>query len=533
MDWDKINTQIHSLIKNGKISHVNEIIQNYLTDIEALEDTPIKAHLFVNIGEMHYQELQLDKALEYYHRGLKICDEINYLELASSALSNIGVIYSVLQLPDKAMEYYRLSIEKDPRNTKAINNLGDKYIDTGQYEKALEQFKTANKIAIEQNDENELADSIVNIGNVQLLINKPEEALEYFSKIDQFKDITSRNRFFGLLGKAKAYIALLRHSEAKKFLDETLLEANKSNNYEMYYFVYDLYVTYSKEIEDWKSCHEYLQKYYEIKEKLNQRTISQRIAELESAYEIEKRQMEAQKLIERSARMASIGVMTAGITHEINQPLNAIVINADGLLFKDDRDNILPKDYRTSIEKIFKAAQRVDNIIKHMRTFWNTGNEVIKNQSVYLHKSIDDALSLMDQQIRSHGITLSKDFSPLNPIICGNKVHIEQIIINLITNSVHALDESKKQNKLINITSVVENGKVKVEIEDNGIGLKNENTNEIFDPLYSTKSPQKGMGLGLAIVQNFISQMDGTVSCCNKTGEGVIFSILLPIIKDK
>ncbi|MCF7920081.1 MAG: tetratricopeptide repeat protein [Candidatus Cloacimonetes bacterium] len=532
MDLKKINELILDHIEKGEINSGLEIVQNNLRELESVENSPIKAQIYLNIGKLYYESLQFDIALEYYHIALKICEEINDLQLASGALSNIGVIYSALELSDKAMEYYRLSIEKAPDNIKAINNLGDKYMDTQQYEKALDQFETAHRIAIEQNDELQIADSIVNIGNVQLMQNKPEEALGYFARIDERKNVSARTRFFGLLGKARAYLKLSRHQEARMFLEETLREAQKNNNYEMYYFVYELYVSYSKEIADWKSCYEYSQKFYEIKEKLNQRTISQRIAELEAAYAIERKQMEAQKLIERSARMASIGVMTAGITHEINQPLNAIVINADGLLFKDNRDKVLPEDYRASIEKIFLAAQRVDKIIKHMRTFWNTGNEVIMNQTVYLNKSIEDALSLMNQQIRSHGITLIKNFSPQNPAICGNKVHIEQIIINLLTNSIQALDDAKKQDKSIIITSKVVNDQVLLEIEDNGTGLKNENMDKIFDPMYSTKSPQDGMGLGLAIVQNYITQMKGTISCCNKDAEGVIFSITLPLVKE-
>ena len=83
------------------------------------------------------------------------------------------------------------------------------------------------------------------------------------------------------------------------------------------------------------------------------------------------------------------------------------------------------------------------------------------------------------------------------------------------------------------IADLIINDKVIIEIEDNGIGLKNDNVDEIFDPLYSTKSPQEGMGLGLAIVQNFITQMDGTIRCYNKADEGVIFSISLPLKKDK
>jgi len=223
--------------------------------------------------------------------------------------------------------------------------------------------------------------------------------------------------------------------------------------------------------------------------------------------------------------------MTAGITHEINQPLNSIVINSDGILFKDDRDKVLPQSFRQSIEKIFTSAQRIDQIIKHMRTYWNSGDELIRNKSISINNSIKDALGLLNQQIRSHGIELQTEFSNKNPMILGNKVHIEQITINLITNAIHALDRTEDGSKKISIKTKVVRKKVSFLVEDNGIGLSMNDTKDIFDPFYSTKKTEKGMGLGLAIVKNYITQMNGTIDFQNKEKSGVIFTISFPIIE--
>jgi signal transduction histidine kinase len=252
--------------------------------------------------------------------------------------------------------------------------------------------------------------------------------------------------------------------------------------------------------------------------------------------EAEEKQVEAIKHVERSARMASIGVMAAGITHEINQPLNAIKVTADSIQYWHKRNpGVLPDMFVDQLNIISKSVERIVEIIQHMRTFW-----VVPHASetgiVDMNKVVKKALSLTGRQLHAHGIRerLSMDTKPVT--VEGNRVHFEQIIINLVVNAVHALDEQDNGNnpnygdKEIKITTRRLGEQVELVIEDNGPGLPTEDPEKLFDPFFSTYngSGGEGMGLGLAIVKRYIDRYGGTIDARNIKSSGAVFTIKFP-----
>lgn len=233
----------------------------------------------------------------------------------------------------------------------------------------------------------------------------------------------------------------------------------------------------------------------------------------------EKKQIRAVKQAERTARMASIGVMAAGITHEINQPLNAIKVTADSINFWHKRHpGMLPETFAEQLEIISKSVKRIVEIIQHMRAFW-----VIRESpaitTVDINLAVGNALSLTRQQLHSHGITIKKELHPQPLPVDGNLIHFEQIIINLVVNSIHALDEVKGNNKEIRLNTRFEKNENRVEltVTDNGPGLPPESIDKIFDPFFSSNSSGEGMGLGLAIVKKYVDRYNGIIKADNTT----------------
>jgi len=242
---------------------------------------------------------------------------------------------------------------------------------------------------------------------------------------------------------------------------------------------------------------------------------------------MEKQHAEAVRVMERTSRMASIGVITGGITHEINQPLNAIKITTDTVLRKMRSEGTETGSYIVrKLEAISKGTERIDEIVSHMRNYWvNPVPDTDELQVVDLNIAVKNAIGLLRRQIRSHGIQTTQNLTTGVVLFRGNKIQIEQVVINLVVNSIHALDEVEREKKEINIQTSTRDNLVELIVEDNGAGIESSIGEQLFDPFYSTKKSKGGSGLGLAIVKTFVSKMNGNIRYENRPENGVRFVI--------
>lgn len=251
--------------------------------------------------------------------------------------------------------------------------------------------------------------------------------------------------------------------------------------------------------------------------------------ECEARQEAEKKHVQAVKHAERSARLASIGVMAASITHEINQPLNAIKVTSDSIQYWHKRNpGALPEPFTTQLDIISQSVQRIVEIIDHMRTFWVIPGSP-KISEVNINEAVKNALSLTRQQLHAHGIQelIKMETEPL--MVKGNLVHFEQIIVNLVVNAIYALDEKRKEDKKITINTFIDETFAVLVIRDNGPGLPTEDKRKLFDPFFSTRNNGEGMGLGLAIVKRYIDKYGGRVTAANHSDGGAQFIIKFPL----
>lgn len=248
----------------------------------------------------------------------------------------------------------------------------------------------------------------------------------------------------------------------------------------------------------------------------------------------EKKQMmqnksDMEKLLNHTARLSTISALSAGITHEINQPLSAMKVMIDGMIYlkKNNYDTFLT----TIEEKLGFASQqisRIENIIDHLRGM--IYNKPDTNFTHFdLHQSITNVFTILSTQMKNHNISF--EFAPWIPqiMIIGYPIQFEQIMINLLNNAIYALDEdTTNKNKKIKISTRLSNNLVTIRIANNGKPLPKDEIERIFEPFFSTKPQGMGSGLGLTICQQLITSFGGNISVRNLEPRGVEFIIIVP-----
>ncbi len=529
-NFDKFLKKIVNFRLSDEIDKSNDLI----SDAEALLYHDIDEHLLAIVliekGLNHYFSLSFDKAIKLTLLSIntlkKYADNIHI----ATCYNNLGVYYSALGLDSKALDYYLKSIKLNKDYLPALNNAGNKYYHLGEYDKAIKLLESISVKGKEQHDKELMIEANTDLAELYIKKSDPIKALKILDRSEKMlQDIKStREKHFHLLAKGNALMCLDRDEEALELFHTAYKNAKKIKLQELLWFSYKRLISIYEKLKDYKQLSKFYKKSLELQKKINDERMNKRLTTIEEAYEVEKREFHIKQMLEKNARLASIGVMAAGITHEINQPLNAIVINSDGLLYKDNRDKLLSKDYRNSIEQILNAAKRIDEIIKHMRSFWATPTYV-QLEAIELHDVIENALSLVNMQVQSHGIIIRKKFCKWNPRIRANKTVLEQILINLVNNSIHSLDSINSKSKKILISTELIESNVILKVQDNGAGIKQENIDRIFDPFFSTKDPSEGMGLGLAIVKNFIKEIKGNIKLVSNNESGAKFEIILPL----
>lgn len=233
---------------------------------------------------------------------------------------------------------------------------------------------------------------------------------------------------------------------------------------------------------------------------------------------------------EISARLAALGTMAAGIAHEINQPLNTIRVAVEGLLyFYHDQQLLDKEEVVETLAEISSEVVSIAEIIKNMRLFVNS--EVIPEDglcdlNLILKKEVEKNIHLAQQ----NNIIINCRFKNIS-LVKGNPGRLAEVFNNLLKNAIEALKYSEKSVKEIEITTLLEESLVKVEISDNGLGIRGSVKQKLFDPFFTTKKVGEGMGIGLTIVHVFLQSMGATINVYNNEKGGATFKICFPFAR--
>ena len=220
-------------------------------------------------------------------------------------------------------------------------------------------------------------------------------------------------------------------------------------------------------------------------------------------------------------KLTSIGLLAAGIAHEVNTPL-AVISSYSQMLRKE----ISPEDGRYKLlEKITKQTFRASEIVNNLLNFSRTN--ATEFAEVDIHQVITETVSLLDHQFKSARIHVERELHADYPITFGNAGKLQQVFLNLFVNARDAMGDGGE----LRIRTETVDSKVEVIVQDTGIGIGRENLKKIYDPFFTTKAAGKGTGLGLSVSYGIVQEHGGSISVESKPGFGTSFKLELPLVR--
>ena len=242
--------------------------------------------------------------------------------------------------------------------------------------------------------------------------------------------------------------------------------------------------------------------------------------------EMSRKLKDGELLLVRSAKMAAIGQMAAGIVHEIKQPLSSIYGYMQLSLMEAK-----PGRGRENLETIMTAVNRLDTIVKRFGSFTQMRGEQLKG--IILTDVIQDVYKLMKHTFLKKEIKCVIESGTNIPPIIGDTTSLQQVYSNLMINASDALENKQRGQRLIRLNTYASEERVISEIEDNGSGMPKEVLAKIFDPFFTTKDSEKGTGLGMAIVESILHKHDATINVESTVGLGTKFTISFPAFHEE
>jgi PAS domain S-box-containing protein len=227
----------------------------------------------------------------------------------------------------------------------------------------------------------------------------------------------------------------------------------------------------------------------------------------------------------QTEKLSALGEMVSGVAHELNNPLTAVFGFAQLLLTED-----LPGEQKEEVRHIFTHAERCKRIIDGLLKFSRRhGAERVRTN---LNEVVQSTIDLMSYQLRLANVKVVTDLDPRVPDSMMDSFQIQQVLINLVTNAQHAMQEVERPGVLSVRTRRRGDDRVAIEIEDNGVGMSDAVLRRIFDPFFTTKGVGKGTGLGLSISYGIVKEHGGTLTATSRPGESSTFRLELPIVAE-
>ena len=258
---------------------------------------------------------------------------------------------------------------------------------------------------------------------------------------------------------------------------------------------------------------------------------------------VEEELKDTQAQLVQSEKIASLGMLLAGVAHEINTPVGAIssmhntlVRAVDRLKSTLDTVGLGEPDGHQKVDKLFKitedanqviasGVERVTNIVQRLRSFARPDEVELKK--VDLHEGIEDTLTIAHHELK-HKAEVERNYGDIPPIACCPS-RLNQVYLNLLINAVQAIEDKGT----ITIATFQKDNHVYIQIKDTGIGIPREALNKIFDPGYTTKTNGVGTGLGLSICYQIVQEHHGEIMVESEVGRGTTFTVMLPMNLDQ
>jgi two-component system NtrC family sensor kinase len=229
--------------------------------------------------------------------------------------------------------------------------------------------------------------------------------------------------------------------------------------------------------------------------------------------------MKLEEQVQQSDKLSSIGLLAAGVAHEVNTPLTGISSYSQMLMQQvpetDPRHQLL--------EKIYRQTSRASSIVNNLLNFSRVSDS--RFSMIDLNRVLDDTIQLLESQLRNTQIEVVRSYGAELPLVPGNAPKLQQVFMNLILNARDAMPEGGR----LEISTASDEDSVIIKFRDSGMGIDPEHLSKIYDPFFTTKGIGKGTGLGLAVSYGIIKDHSGHIDVESKPGEGALFMITLPL----
>jgi C4-dicarboxylate-specific signal transduction histidine kinase len=259
------------------------------------------------------------------------------------------------------------------------------------------------------------------------------------------------------------------------------------------------------------------------------RDITERKRAEAEARENDRRYREMEVELEHANRVATMGQLTASIAHEVNQPLAAVVANAEACLRWLDRGTPDMDAVRRSVEWVIDDANRASEVIRRVRALANkTG---LEKGPLDVNDVVREVIALVQRELISHGVSLRMELAPALPTILGDRIQLQQVIINLVMNGIEAMQSvTDRPRELVIQSRQDETHRVLTSVTDCGVGISAENSDRLFNAFFTTKS--SGMGMGLPICRSIMEGHGGRLWATANAPHGATFQFTLPVNPD-
>lgn len=233
---------------------------------------------------------------------------------------------------------------------------------------------------------------------------------------------------------------------------------------------------------------------------------------------------QAQAELAHAARVATLGELTASIAHEVSQPLMAIVTNGEAGMRWLRRDPPELKEVETTFGRVVAEGRRASDIVRRIRAFLKKAPS--HRGELALSALVDDATALVERELARANVRLQVDIPAALPAVHGDRIQLQQVLVNLMINAAHAMAGQMEQRLLSIEAAQPTPESVEIAVRDTGPGIAEEHLQRLFEPFFSTK--QDGMGMGLAICKTTAESHGGRLTVESELGRGAVFRVTLP-----
>ncbi len=537
---------------------------------EQLKDTSNIAFALNRIGNIYMELADFKKANEYYTRSKELFEKIGDVGMVHNEMSNIGNIFNLMQQPDSGLYYLRIvydaAIKSVDRNKytrpEMLFRMGNAYRLKGNKEQAMDYYKRGITEANRDNDIRNLAMNNLFLATLYDEMKLPDSAIRYaYHAIQTGRTISFRKGVY----------------EASSLLSGIFKNRNQDDSAYKY-----LSIAYAeKDSLTGPKRFQELQRIILDKQQQERDAEANRIADRNKQrqwaliaglavflfiaailYRNNKQKQKANLILEstlghlkstqsqlvHAEKMASLGELTAGIAHEIQNPLNFVnnfsEVNSEligELVDEVDKGNtaevkLIAADIRENSEKIKHHGKRADAIVKGM--LQHSGRGSGKKEPTDINALADEYFRLAYHGLRardnSFNASMKTDFDSSIGTINIVPQDIGRVILNLITNAFYAVNERKKQQEpgfelAVSVSTKRFTDRIEITVKDNGMGIPQKVLDKIFQPFFTTKPTGQGTGLGLSLSYDIVKGHGGKIMVETQEGEGTTFIISLPV----